>query len=159
MNENERGQRPLVLIVDPEDDSRDLHGDWFTSLGFEVVCAADAGVAFAIARAWDPDLVVTELRLRRSDGLQLVLQLQAAAATRRIPLLVVTATSQAGALEAASTAGASAALPAGTSFDVLQAHVNSLMTQRARLRSGRKRKRPSLGALLAGAVPDEGSES
>jgi len=159
MDENARGQRPLVLIVDPEDASRDLHGDWFTSLGFEVVCAAEADMAFAIARGWEPDLVVTELRLRGSDGLQLIRQLQAVAATRGIPLLVVTATSQAGALEAASAAGAVAALPAGTSFDVLRAYVTSLMTERTRRRSGRKGKRPSLGALLAGAAPDEGSES
>jgi len=159
MSGNGRGHRPVVLIVDPDDDSRDLHGDWFTSLGFEVVCAAEASVAFAIARAWDPDLIVTELRLRRSDGLQLIRQLQARAVTRAIPILVVTATTHAGALEAARAGGAAAALPARTTFDVLRAHVMTLLAGRSPLWRTPNTKRPSLGALLGGAGADEGAES
>ena len=86
MNGSEGTRRPMVLIVDPHDDTRDLYG-WFTSLGFEVVCAAHALVAVTIAKAYEPDLIVTEPRLRRSDGLQLIRRVQASAATRHMPIL------------------------------------------------------------------------
>jgi hypothetical protein len=32
--------RPLVLIIDADQTARDLYGDWFSSIGFQVMCAA-----------------------------------------------------------------------------------------------------------------------
>jgi CheY-like chemotaxis protein len=56
------------------------------SLGFDLVCAADALVAAGIARTCQPDVIVTELQLRRGDGLVLIRRLKASAVTRDLPI-------------------------------------------------------------------------
>ena len=45
---NPINQRPLVLIIDSEEAVRDLYGDWFTSLGFQVMCAVGTLAAVEI---------------------------------------------------------------------------------------------------------------
>jgi hypothetical protein len=53
---------PSLVIVDSNDERRDLYGDCLNNLGFEVICASDAlAAAFMIAKAYDPDLVGTEI--------------------------------------------------------------------------------------------------
>jgi hypothetical protein len=55
-----RAVRPLVLIVEPEEEGRGLYFDWFCSAGFDVMCAVDGTVAHGLAERYRPDLVVTE---------------------------------------------------------------------------------------------------
>lgn len=157
MNREDKSHRPLVLLVDPHDDRRTLYGNWFVSLGLEFVCAADALVGFAIAKAYQPELIVTELRLRRSDGLQFIRQLQAAAATRHIPILVVTATTAPEAVNAALAGGAVAVFPALSEFEVLREQVASILAH-APTRCAKQRRRVALGATLNGSLTD-GTES
>jgi hypothetical protein len=46
VTENVEGHNvPLVLLVNPDDYTRDLYGNWLVSLGFDLMCAADAQVA------------------------------------------------------------------------------------------------------------------
>lgn len=158
MNGNEPTIRPMVLIVDRHDDLRDLYGDWFVSVGFEVVCAADAPVAFQIAKAYRPDLVVTELCLRRSDGLQLIRQLRATAVTQDLPILVVTTSTCAGVLDQAIAAGATAAMPALGSVDALGANVTAIMARASATRRGSNRRHMSLSAILNGSLTADGTE-
>src|SRR5436190_12333799 len=82
--------RPLVLIVDDHDDTRDLYVQSLSVLGFEAIAAADC--AEAARRAWEsrPDLVVTDLTLRGSDGWQLIHDLRGEARTRDIPIVLLT---------------------------------------------------------------------
>ena len=46
----------------------ELYGNWLVSLGFDLVCAADAVVAMTIARTCQPNPIITELQLRRSEA-------------------------------------------------------------------------------------------
>jgi CheY-like chemotaxis protein len=82
--------RPLVLIVDDHDDTRDLYAQGLTALGFETIDAADA--SYARQRAWEshPDIVVSELCLRGADGWQLVQALKREPRTRDIPIVLLT---------------------------------------------------------------------
>jgi CheY-like chemotaxis protein len=85
-----RPTRPLVLIVDDHDDTRDLYVQGLGLFGFEAIGAADGQQA--CRRAWEfhPDIVVTDLVLRGGDGWQLIEDLQRDARTRHIPVVLLT---------------------------------------------------------------------
>lgn len=82
--------RPLVLIVDDDDDTRELYVQGLGAFGFEAIAAADSEQAFL--RAWQchPDIVVTDLTLRGRDGWQLLHDLKCDARTQAIPVVLLT---------------------------------------------------------------------
>ncbi len=86
--------RPLVLIVDGHQDTRELYTLALPALGFDVV--AVGGSAEAYSRAWEshPDIIVTELMLRHHDGWELLRSLKGDPRTRDIPVIVVTGDDQ-----------------------------------------------------------------
>jgi two-component system phosphate regulon response regulator PhoB len=83
--------RPLVLVVDDDDDTRELYVQSFLLFGFAAIGAGDCDEAHR--RAWDdhPDIVVTDLTLRGDgDGWQLVQDLKREPRTRHIPVVLLT---------------------------------------------------------------------
>jgi CheY-like chemotaxis protein len=82
--------RPLVLIVDDHDDTRELYVTTLAAFGFEAIAAANR--AQACRRAWEsqPDIVVTDLTLPGGDGWQLIQDLKGEARTRNIPVVLLT---------------------------------------------------------------------
>jgi two-component system, cell cycle response regulator DivK len=82
--------RPLVLIVDDHDDTRELYVGSLAALGFEAVGAADCAQAWQ--RAWEshPDIVVTDLTIPGGDGWQLIQDLKREVRTRNIPIVLLT---------------------------------------------------------------------
>ena len=82
--------RPLVLVVDDDDDTRELYVQSLVIFGFEAIEAADCEHAYR--RAWDflPDIVVTDLTLRGGDGWQLIQDLKREPRTREIPVVLLT---------------------------------------------------------------------
>ena len=85
-----RPTRPLVLVVDDDDDTRELYVQSLELFGFDAIGAADRQQA--CGRAWDlhPDIVVTDLTLRDGDGWELIQDLQREARTRDIPVVLLT---------------------------------------------------------------------
>ena len=84
-----RPTRPLVLVVDDHDDTRDLYVQGLGVFGFDAI-GADGQQACRRAWEFQPDIVVTDLTLRGGDGWQLIQDLQRDARTRDIPVVLVT---------------------------------------------------------------------
>jgi two-component system phosphate regulon response regulator PhoB len=82
--------RPLVLVVDDHDDTRELYVQSFVLFGFEAMGAADRDEAYRRACESHPDIVVTDLTLRDGDGWQLVEELKREPRTGDIPVVVLT---------------------------------------------------------------------
>jgi two-component system response regulator PilR (NtrC family) len=80
---------PRVLVVDDEDDLRDLLEITLLKMGLDVDGAPDLGRARALLAAHEYDLVLTDMRL--PDGLGLDLVREIAAGGRNLPVAVVTA--------------------------------------------------------------------
>jgi CheY-like chemotaxis protein len=83
--------RPLVLIVDGHEDTRELYAITLPVFGSETLSIADEAGAFA--RAWQshPDIIVTEIAFpHRHDGFHLLEDLKRDARTRDIPVVVLT---------------------------------------------------------------------
>ena len=82
--------RPLVLVVDDHDDTRELYVQSLGLFGFEAIEAADGQQACRRAGEFQPDIVVTDLTLGGGDGWQLIQDLQREARTRGIPVVLLT---------------------------------------------------------------------
>jgi CheY-like chemotaxis protein len=82
--------RPLVLIVDDHDDTRELYVMGLAFLGFEAIAASDHAQASRRAAESHPDIVVTDLTLSGGDGWQLIQDLKREARTRHIPVVLLT---------------------------------------------------------------------
>jgi CheY-like chemotaxis protein len=159
MSENmDARNEPMVLLVNPDDETRDLYSNWLASLGFDVVCAADALVAAGIARTCLPDVIVTELALRRSDGLVLIRRLKASAMTRDLPIVVVTRLTQPAVVQAAIAAGAIAVIPSLTDFGRVRTILATVLT-RAPVNASRRRKPFSIDAVLRASHASDWDES
>ncbi len=80
-----------VLVVEDERDIADLVRYHVEKAGMRVVHAADGGAALRLARAELPDVVILDLMLPGLDGLEVCRQLRRDAATRRLPIIMLTA--------------------------------------------------------------------
>jgi len=86
------GRSGRVLIADDDPDIVMLLQRALQRRGFETVIAADGQAALAQARTEPaPNLILLDLQMPQVDGYQVLEQLRSSAATRSIPVVVITA--------------------------------------------------------------------
>jgi DNA-binding response OmpR family regulator len=88
-NDSERD--PLVLIVDDDQDLRDLFAFILRTEGYRVSRARDGMEALDKAKYFTPDAIVLDLCLPRLDGWSVIRLLKSHSTTRSIPILALTA--------------------------------------------------------------------
>ncbi|WP_143447865.1 response regulator [Kineosporia sp. R_H_3] len=88
-----RASRPVVLVVEDDDDTRDLMSGALERDGIDVLRAADRASAFAILRSWQVDAVTLDIGLPDGDGLDLCETIRHQRFRRSIPVVAVTARS------------------------------------------------------------------
>ncbi len=105
----QRGARPKILIVDDEADMRETCVRIFRRNGYECVAVNDGHEALTVLDRDRPDLILTDLRMPRMDGLALLRHV------RRLPaapaIVVFTAYISEESVRATLAAGAAACLP------------------------------------------------
>ena len=81
----------LVLIVEDNEKNRKLIRDLLQAKGYQTIesDAAEEGIKLAAERS--PALVLMDVQLPGMDGITALKQLKAAAATRTIPVMAITA--------------------------------------------------------------------
>jgi CheY-like chemotaxis protein len=79
-----------VLIVDDNDDSRDILALILGMNGFETVQASDGMEALDQARTYTPHAIVTDIFMPRLDGIDFTRQLQTDPALAKIPVIAQT---------------------------------------------------------------------
>jgi signal transduction histidine kinase len=87
--EASRGQPLRLVVVDDNDDLRDLLSALLTKQGHQVTVAGDGHTALAMIRASPPDVAIVDLGLPDIDGFELIRELRASCprlATRLIAL-------------------------------------------------------------------------
>jgi two-component system, chemotaxis family, chemotaxis protein CheY len=131
-------ERPLllrrharVLIVDADADTRALYRRALPLAGCEVVEAVDGRDALTKALVEPPTLVITELRLPFVSGRALCEILRRDAATRAVPILIVTAEGRSSELDRIQTAGADAVLVKPAPPDAVVREVRRLIMRAA----------------------------
>lgn len=86
-----RGRPGRVLVADDDADVRALLAGHLRRGGYEVIEAADGAEAVALARQERPGLLFLDIRMPRMDGLAALRALRAEAATRGLPVIMMTA--------------------------------------------------------------------
>jgi two-component system, cell cycle response regulator DivK len=80
-----------ILLVEDNEPSRDALGRRLERRGFQVVPAVDGAQAVALAREVKPQVILMDLGLPVMDGWEATRQLKGDAATRHIPIIVLSA--------------------------------------------------------------------
>lgn len=83
--------RERILVVDDEEDILELLQYNLARDGYAVTCVATGERAMESVRKHPPDLVVLDLMLPGIDGLEICRRLKGDAATREIPVVMLTA--------------------------------------------------------------------
>lgn len=96
---------PLVLLVEDNEDNRDMLSRRLLRKGYEVALAVDGGEGVAQAAALCPDLILMDMSLPVLDGWEATRQIKAAAETSTIPIIALTAHAMSGDREKALAAG------------------------------------------------------
>ena len=104
-------QKPVVLIVDDEQEYVAIIGDYLESLGFQVCYAYDAGDALFRIKNHSPDLILVDLMMPEVDGFTLIGKLRLLFEGQQTPIVVVSAKSHPDTQQAALHAGADGFLP------------------------------------------------
>ena len=86
-----RTARYKALIVDDVPLNRDILSEFLSGNGFETRAAADGLDALSIHQAWQPDLVLIDLRMRGMDGLEAIRRMRSGKSSAAIGALSASA--------------------------------------------------------------------
>lgn len=98
-------ERPLVLIVEDQDDLRQLYAEQLSISGFDVIEAGNGQDAIDHTALHFPDVVLMDLGLPIVDGWEATRRLKSDSRTSHIPVVALTAHDGSGELQRATHAG------------------------------------------------------
>jgi two-component system cell cycle response regulator DivK len=97
---------PKILLVEDNEMNRDMLSRRLERRGYEIAIAVDGRQGVEMAKAGSYDLVLMDMSLPEVDGWEATRQIRAAAETRTLPVIALTAHAMAGDREKAIEAGA-----------------------------------------------------
>src|SRR5262245_37133863 len=97
--------RKRILVVEDQEDNRQILRDLLTSAGFEVIEAENGEQALAVAAAERPELILMDIQLPVLDGYEATRRLKTDPLLRAIPIIVITSYALSGDEERARPAG------------------------------------------------------
>lgn len=97
---------PKILLVEDNEMNRDMLSRRLERRGYEIAIAVDGRQGVEMATAGSYDLVLMDMSLPEVDGWEATRQIRAAAATKTLPVIALTAHAMAGDREKAIEAGA-----------------------------------------------------
>lgn len=95
-----------ILVADDNQQNRELLEAYLLDDGHEILMAADGREAIDMTREKHPDLILLDIMMPKLSGYEVCSQLKNDAATKQIPILMITALKEMGDIEKALAAGA-----------------------------------------------------
>ncbi|HXI88161.1 MAG TPA: hybrid sensor histidine kinase/response regulator [Parvularculaceae bacterium] len=99
-----------ILLVDDDPIMRDLAAARLREAGYQPVIAANGAEAFSLLAAEGADLVITDLDMPEMDGFELTQRIRSDKTLAETPVIVITVSDHAGAVDKAFAAGATSFL-------------------------------------------------
>ena len=87
-------QGARLLVIDDEPGNRESLADWFAPLGYQVSEASTGPAGISLAQAQRPDAIVLDILMPGMDGFAVIRALRDHEATRDIPIVVWSVTSE-----------------------------------------------------------------
>jgi two-component system cell cycle response regulator DivK len=100
-----------ILVVEDEEDNRQILRDLLATSGYEMVEAKDGEQALAAVDQHRPDLILMDIQLPIMDGYEATRRIRANPANKRIPIIAVTSYALSGNERIALAAGCDAYVP------------------------------------------------
>jgi DNA-binding response OmpR family regulator len=135
----QRNDGPIILVIEDDTDARRLYADFLRMKGWVVFTAADGRGGLDKTTDLAPDVVVVDLAMPRVDGWTVLQLLKDSSWTAAIPVVVVSALTDA--RDRAFEAGADAFLTKPCTPQVLWLQLRALLRLRERERSSRERRK------------------
>jgi DNA-binding response OmpR family regulator len=122
--------RPLVLVADDDHDILALVTFRLDRAGYNVLAAHDGEEALRLAAEHAPDLAVIDVMMPKLDGYEVTARLRQNAATRRMPIILLTARVQEADIARGFEAGADDYVKKPFSPQELGARVQAILGRR-----------------------------
>ena len=122
--------KPVVLAADDDADILGLITFRLERSGYTVLQAHDGEEALELARTAKPDLAVLDVMMPKLDGFELTRRLRADEATRRMPIILLTARAQEADVQEGFEAGADDYIRKPFSSQELRARVQAILGRR-----------------------------
>ena len=122
--------QPSVLVVEDEEDIRELLSYNLLKEGYQVAGVASGEDALTTVESKPPDVILLDLLLPGMDGLSVCRKLKASPATQSIPILMLTAKGEEGDIVAGLNLGADDYITKPFSPKVLLARLRAVMRRK-----------------------------
>ncbi len=152
---------PRILLVEDSDTQALQFQHLVGRQGFEVERAASAEKALAMLNAGKPDLLVVDYRLPGMNGDELVRMVRQSAATRTLPILMLTGDAASEVERQGLDSGANAYVPKSGGIEIVVSRMRALLRQRRATESAIADSDGALRAarlLVAGASEADGAQ-
>lgn len=119
--------RPKILVVDDSLSVRRTMQQLIGDAGFEVLTARDGLEAVAVLNSEQPSVMLVDLEMPRMNGLELTQHARSQAATRELPIIMITSRSATKHRQEAEAVGVSAYLTKPIADEELLGHLNRMI--------------------------------
>jgi DNA-binding response OmpR family regulator len=126
-----RARPPTILVADDEQDIRELVAYRLSRAGYTIIEARDGQEAFDLAAGQPPDMAVLDVMMPRLNGFDLTERLRHTPATRRLPILLMSASVQEADISRGFAAGADGYLTKPFTPDQLLTRVRDVLSRGA----------------------------
>jgi len=118
---------PKILIVEDNEENRDSLSRRLQRRGFAVIIAEDGKAGVAMAQSEKPDLILMDMNMPELDGWEATRQLKAAAETKDLPVIALTAHAMSGDRDRALEVGCADYHTKPVEFPKLLAQIEALL--------------------------------
>ena len=118
-----------ILVVEDQEDNRQILRDLLGSAGFRVIEANDGAQALSVARSQRPDLILMDIQLPLVDGYEATRNIKREPELKHIPVIAVTSYALSGDEQRAREAGCDAYVAKPYSTRHLLAKIGQFLEQ------------------------------
>ena len=79
-----------ILVIEDTEDNRQIIRDLLSSVGYELIEAADGAAGVAMAQQERPDLILMDIQLPEIDGYEATRRIRAVPELAKVPIIAVT---------------------------------------------------------------------
>ena len=125
-----------ILVVEDDQDIRELLADSLEDLGYEVVQAAEGLKGLELAHSTGPDLILLDVMMPELDGFEVLVRLMESPSTRSIPVIMLSARGHERDIREALNNGATDYVTKPWNPDELESKVEKAHLRHSPVRSG-----------------------